>query len=332
MRRRTFLLGCGSVLGGNVAGITLPVAADAQGTTRAVIGFLHSGSLGPSSSNLSAFLRGLSEARTAQGEPATIEYRWAEDRFDQLSSLADELVKRKVSLLAVGGGDVAVLAAKAATTTIPIVFAIGADPVHQGIVASLNRPGGNITGATFLSVEIRPKLVELLRELKPHSKSIAVLANPSRPGFERLVSDVVKPAEAAGLGVVVLNARNEREIDDAFVALRQMTVDGLLLLSDPVYTNRRVQIANLQNTFRIPTISWRDVVLAGGLIGYGARTEDTYFHAGAYAARVLKGEKPADLPVIQPTKFELIVNMKAARELGIAVPPALLARADEVIE
>jgi putative ABC transport system substrate-binding protein len=281
---------------------------------------------------VSAFRRRLGEAGFIEGETVTIDYRWAEDRFDRLPTLASELVRRNVALIGVGGGDVAALAAKSATSTIPIVFAIGADPVQQGLVASLNHPGGNVTGATFLSVEVRPKMVELMRELIPQTKTIAVLGNPNRPGFERLVNDVVRPAATAGLKVRILKAGSEREIEEAFATFRQAPVDGLLMLSDPVYTNRRDQVVRLQRSSKIPTISTREIVTAGGLIGYGASIPDAYAQAGAYAARILRGEKPADLPVLQPTKFELVINLKTAKALGVTVPPTLLARADEVIE
>jgi putative ABC transport system substrate-binding protein len=325
MRRRNFI----GLLGGAVA---WPAASHAQQTSRPTIGFLHGGSPAPNSHTLTEFRRGLHEFGFVEGESVTLDYRWAEDRFDRLPALARELVQRKVSLIAVGGGDVAAIAAKSATAAIPIVFAIGADPVQQGIVASLNRPGGNVTGATFLSVEVRPKMVELIRELRPQTRTIAVMANPHRPGFEQSVREVVVPAEASGLTARVLKAGSEREIEDAFAALRLTPVDGLLILSDPVYTNRRNLFAQLQLSINVPTISWRDMVLAGGLIGYGARIEDSYYQAGAYAGRLLKGEKPSDLPVLQPTRFELIINLKTAKALGITVPPTLLARADEVIE
>src|SRR5262245_5215290 len=326
MKRREFI----TLLGGAAA---WPLAARAQRSAMPVIGFLHSGSAGPSSTNLAQFRRGLTETGFLEGNSVIIDYRWAEDRFDRLPALATELVGRNVSLIGVGGGDIAALAAKSATTTIPIVFAIGADPVQQGIVASLNRPSGNITGATFLAVEIRPKMVELIRELIPQGKKIAVVGNPNRPGFEELVKDVVKPAEAAGLDVLVLKAGNEREIESVFSSLKQARIDGLLVLSDPVYTNRRDQVSRLLTSYKIPAIfGSRESVIAGGLMSYGASIEDAYRHAGVYAGRILKGEKPADLPVIQPTKFELVINLKTAKALGLTVPHSLLSRADELID
>jgi putative ABC transport system substrate-binding protein len=317
MRRRDFITLVSSVA-------TWPFVARAQRLAMPVIGFLHSGS---AATNLAQFQRGLSETGFVEGKTVIIDYHWAEDRFDRLPALATELVGRNVSLIGVGGGDVAALAAKSATTTIPIVFAIGADPVQQGIVASLNRPGGNITGATFLAVEIRPKMVELIRELIPHGKKIAVVGNPNRPGFEELVKNVVKPAEAAGLDVLVLKAGN------VFSSLKQAQIDGLLVLSDPVYTNRRDQVSRLLTSYKIPAIfGSRESVIAGGLMSYGASIQDAYRQAGVYAGRILKGEKPADLPVIQPTKFELVINLKTAKALGLTVPHSLLSRADELID
>ena len=317
MRRRDFITLVSSVA-------TWPFVARAQRLAMPVIGFLHSGS---AATNLAQFQRGLSETGFVEGKTVIIDYHWAEDRFDRLPALATELVGRNVSLIGVGGGDVAALAAKSATTTIPIVFAIGADPVQQGIVASLNRPGGNITGATFLAVEIRPKMVELIRELIPHGKKIAVVGNPNRPGFEELVKNVVKPAEAAGLDVLVLKAGN------VFSSLKQARIDGLLVLSDPVYTNRRDQVSRLLTSYKIPAIfGSRESVIAGGLMSYGASIQDAYRQAGVYAGRILKGEKPADLPVIQPTKFELVINLKTAKALGLTVPHSLLSRADELID
>jgi putative tryptophan/tyrosine transport system substrate-binding protein len=330
MRRREFI----TLLGGAAAG--WPLAASAQQPGMPVVGYLHSGSPDPSSSYwpaLTAFRRGLGDAGFVEGRNLSIEYRWAEDRFDRLPALADELVKRPVALIFVGGGDVAALAAKRATTTIPIVFAIGADPVRQGLVASLGRPGGNITGITFLSVELRPKMLELMKELLPKAASVGVLGNPNRPAFDQLVDEVLKPAQAMGLGVHVLRATNEREINAAFASLDSVPVDALLLLSDPVYGNRRNQIVELAHTYKVPTIYYsREYVLAGGLVSYGASIQDAYQQAGIYCGRILNGEKAADLPVMQPTKFELVINLKTAKALGLEIPPTLLARADEVIE
>jgi putative ABC transport system substrate-binding protein len=326
MRRRDFI----KVMTVSVG--TWPLVVRAQKRSKPTIGFLHSASPEPWAIMLNEFRRGLGDSGFNEGDTVEIIYRWAEDRFDRLPTFANDLVQQGVSLIAVGGGDIAALAAKSATTTIPIVFAIGADPVQQGIVASLNHPGGNITGTTFSAVEIRPKLVELLRELIPQAKKIVVLGNPNRPGFERLLNDVVTPAEAAGLDVRVLRAGNEREIDNAFSTLNH-NVDGILVLSDPVYANRRDQLSSLLMQHKIPSIfSARENVGAGGLISYGASMEDAYRQAGIYAGRILKGENPGNLPVMRPVKFELVINLKTAKAIGLTVPPALLARADEVIE
>jgi putative ABC transport system substrate-binding protein len=283
MRRRDFI----KVMTVSVG--TWPLVVRAQKRSKPTIGFLHSASPEPWAIMLNEFRRGLGDSGFNEGDTVEIIYRWAEDRFDRLPTFANDLVQQGVSLIAVGGGDIAALAAKSATTTIPIVFAIGADPVQQGIVASLNHPGGNITGTTFSAVEIRPKLVELLRELIPQAKKIVVLGNPNRPGFERLLNDVVTPAEAAGLDVRVLRAGNEREIDNAFSTLNH-NVDGILVLSDPVYANRRDQLSSLLMQHKIPSIfSARENVGAGGLISYGASMEDAYRQAGIYAGRILKG-------------------------------------------
>jgi putative tryptophan/tyrosine transport system substrate-binding protein len=233
----------------------------------------------------------------------------------------------------VGGGDVSVLAAKSATATIPIVFAIGADPARIGIVDSFNLPGGNITGVSFLSVQIRPKMVELIKELLPNATTIAVLENPHRPHFQQSSSEVTQSAQSAGLQVEVVQASSAREIDAAFLRLQHMRVDALLVMSDPAFINRSTQIVELLTAYRLPSIlATRDFVRAGGLLSYGASLDDSYHDAGVYAGRILVGEKPATMPVKQPTKFELSINLKTAKSLGIVVPAALLARADEVIE
>ena len=264
------------------------------------------------------------------GQNISLEYRWAEDNFDRLPSLAKSLVERQVDVIAAAGGDVAVLAAKAATSAIPIVFAVGDDPVQQGIVASLNRPGGNLTGITFLAVELRPKMVEFLRELLPNAKTIAILANPNRSHFKERVTEVQRALSNAGLGARLIKAGNESEIEKTLSEMDQ--VDSVLILSDPVYTSRSSQIARILLARKMPSVSQREIVVAGGLLGYGANIEEAYRQAGAYSGRILKGEKPSDLPVLQPTRFELAINLKTARVLGITVPATLLARADEVIE
>jgi putative ABC transport system substrate-binding protein len=282
---------------------------------------------------MGAFRRCLGESGFIDGKNVTIDFRWAEDRFERLPVLASDLVKHNVSLIFAGGGDVAALAAKKATSKIPIVFAIGADPVKQGIVTSFNRPGGNVTGVTFLRVGLRPKTLELLRELIPKATTIAVLANPDRPNFQALLSEVVKPAQSFGLNVHVLKANSKHEIDSAFSGLHQTRIDALMVLSDPVFFNRADQIARLEMEYKIPAIhSSREAVVAGSLMSYGASIEDAYCQAGSYAGRILKGDKPGDLPIMQAAKFELAINLKTAKALGITIPPSVLARADEVIE
>jgi putative ABC transport system substrate-binding protein len=329
-RRREFI----GLLGGAAA--TLPLAARAHQAAVPVLGLLHSGSPDPNSSYwpaLAAFRQGLGDTGFVEGRNILIEYRWAEDRFERLPMLAADLVKRAVSLIFVGGGDVAALAAKAATATIPIVFAIGADPVQRGLVVSLSRPGGNITGATFLAVELRPKMLEIMRELVPKAATIGVLGNPNRPAFEQLVEEVVRPARAMGFQVHVFKAGSDREIGVALAELEHTRVDGVLVLSDPVYLNKRDQIADGMRFYRLPAIhSSREYVVAGGLASYGASIQDSYRQAGNYCGRILKGEKPVDLPIMLPTKFELVIDLKTASALGIEVSPTLLARADEVIE
>ncbi len=325
MRRREFII----LLGGAV----WPLAARAQQQRMLLIGWLHSGSPGPHSSSLDAFRRGLAETGFIEGGNLALDYRWAEDGFDRLPRLARDLVQRNVTLIFAGGGDVTALAAKSATATIPIVFAIGADPVRHGIVASFNRPGGNITGVSFLAVAIRPKMLELLQELLPKAATVAVIANPNRPDFGRAVNELLASAQALGLAAQLFKAGNEHEIASAFAAVVHERIDAVLMLSDPVYTSRRDLIVSLETSYAIPTIhSSREHVVAGGLISYGASVADAYRQAGVYAGRILRGARPTDLPVIQSTKFELVINLKTAKTLGLELPPTLLARADEVIE
>jgi putative ABC transport system substrate-binding protein len=320
-----------TLLGSAAAG--WPIAALAQQAAMPVIGFLHSGSPAPFAPMVATFRQGLAEGGFVEARNVNLEYRWAEDQFERLPTLANDLVGRKVSIIVVGGGDVAALAAKAATRTIPIVFAIGADPVRRGLVTSLSRPSGNITGVTFLSVEIRPKMLELIREVSPKVRKVAVLGNPNRVDFDRSVNEVLEPARSIGLEAHIVKAGNEQEIEAAFATFDGGRVDAIVVLSDPVYTNRRDQIVRLERSSNIPTIySNREFVIAGGLMSYGTNIGDAWREAGLYASRILNGEKPFELPVRQPTKFELVVNLKSARAVGLEIPPTLLARADEVIE
>jgi putative tryptophan/tyrosine transport system substrate-binding protein len=324
VRRREFI----TLLGGAA---TWPLAASAQQPAMPVIGYLHSASPEPYSSMMAAFRHGLAEAGYVDGQNVTIDYRWAEGQFDHLPALAAELVAHRPAVLVAAGGDVSAVAAKAATTTVPIVFTIGADPVKSGLVASLNRPSGNLTGVTFFTITLGPKRLEMLRELQPKAGKIAVLVNPKSLNPD--AKEVQEAARALGQSVHVLDAASEGELDTAFRSLAQERDDALIVVSNPLFTSRREQIVTLANYQRIPAIyPLREYVTSGGLVSYGASIKDAYRQSGVYAGRLLKGAKPADLPVMQPTKFELVINLKTAKALGIAVPPTLLARADEVIE
>ena len=261
-----------------------------------------------------------------------IEYRWAEGQYDQLPALAADLVDRKVAVIATSGGDVSALAAKNATTSIPIVFLGGGDPVEQGLVASLARPGGNLTGVTLLAVELWGKRVELLSEFVPEVRVLAQLVNPKWPGAELAIGAVQEGVRAKGLVHRSLKASTESDIDAAFASLSDVQA-GALLVGDPSFLSRREQIVALAARYKVPTIyDWREYVAAGGLISYGTSLTDTYRNVGTYVGKILKGAKPADLPVQQPTTFELVVNLNTAKALGLTVPPSILARADEVIE
>jgi putative tryptophan/tyrosine transport system substrate-binding protein len=324
--RREFI----TLLGGGAAA-AWPLAARAQQPRVPVIGYLHSASPEPYSSMMAAFRHGLAEAGYVDGQNVTIDYRWAEGQFDRLPALAAELVAHRSAVLVAGGGDVSAVAAKAATTTVPIVFTIGADPVGSGLVSNLSRPSGNLTGVTFFTITLGPKRLELLRELLPKAGKIAMLVNPKSLNPD--AKEVQEAARALGQSVHVLDAASEGELDTAFRSLAQERDDALIVVSNPLFTSRREQIVTLANYQRIPAIyPLGEYVASGGLVSYGASIKDAYRQSGVYAGRLLKGAKPADLPVMQPTKFELVINLKTAKALGIAVPPTLLARADEVIE
>jgi putative tryptophan/tyrosine transport system substrate-binding protein len=297
-----------------------------------VIGWLNSNSPGPSAPFVDAFHRGLSEAGYVVGQNAAIEYGWAEGRHDRLPALAADLVGRRVDVIVAGGG-VAALAAKNATSTIPIVFATGGDPVESGLVASLARPGGNLTGVGMMFTELMPKLLELLSELVPQARVIALLVNPKNSLAEGMIRDVQKAANAKGVQLPILKAGTENEIDAAFATLVQMQASGLVVGTDALFGIRREQLVALVSRHGVPTIFWRrEFAAEGGLISYGSSLTGTLRQVGVYAGRILKGAKPADLPVQQPTTFELVVNLKTAKALGLTVPPSILARADEVIE
>jgi putative ABC transport system substrate-binding protein len=325
MRRRELLL----LLGG---AMTAPRALRAQQKATPVIGLL--GSIGPIAPQVAAFLQGLSQTGYVEGQNVTIEYRWAEGSYDRLPALAADLVGRNVDLIVATGGDVSALAAKSATSTIPIVFtAIGRDPVGLGLVASLARPGGNVTGFVGLTIELNPKRVELFSELVPQASLIALLVNPNNPTTERVVRDVQEAARAKGVQLEVLKSGTEGEIDAAFASLVQLHAAGLVVAGDAFFTSRRDQLAVLASRHAVPAIyNSREFAVAGGLISYGTSLAGIWRQAGIYAGKILKGAKPADLPVEQPTTFELVVNLKTAKALGLTVPHSILARADEVIE
>ena len=327
MRRRKFV----ALLGGVVA--AWPFAARAQQKAMPVIGVLYAGprsaSFGPF---MDAFRQGLSEAGYVEGQNLAIEYRWAEDDYDRLPSLATELVGRKVDLI-VASSPPSARAAKSATSTIPIVFRGGADPVADGLVASLAHPGGNLTGVSFAPNELTTKRLELLSELVPQAGLIALLVNPNSANAERVIRDVQEAARTKGLQLHVLKASNESEVDTAFASLVQLHADALVVGADPFLSTRRERLVALASRHAVPAIyAWREFAASGGLISYGSSLTAAFRLVGAYAGKVLKGAKPADLPVEMPTKFELVINLKTAKALGLDVPPALVARADEVIE
>jgi putative ABC transport system substrate-binding protein len=309
-----------------------PLAAHAQQKAMPVIGFLSSLSPGPSAPFTAAFLEGLSETGYVDGKNVAIEYRWAEENYDRLPALAADLVGHKVDVIVTVGGGVVALAAKNATSTIPIVFS-GGDPVALGLVASFARPGGNLTGFSILTGELSPKRLALLSELVPQAKVIALLVNPNSPIAKRIIGDVQEAARAKGVQLSVLNASTEGEIAAAFAALVQLQAGALVVGNDPFFNNRREHLVALASRHAVPAIyEWREFAVAGGLISYGTSLTSIYRQHGGYTGKILKGAKPGDLPVQQPTTFELVVNLKTAAALGLTVPQSLLARADEVIE
>jgi ABC-type uncharacterized transport system substrate-binding protein len=326
MKRRDFIM----LLGGAAA---WPLAARAQQPAMPVIGFLDPRSPDAMADRLRAFRQGLKEAGLVEGDNVAIEYRWAEGQYDRLPALAAELVRRQVAVI-VASPTVSALVAKSATATIPIVFTVGDDAVKLGLVSSLARPGGNLTGVNFFGAEVVSKRLELLRELIPGVGRLAVLVNPSNATIsETTVREVEAAARGMGVQVQVFNAGTSREIDAAFANLVRERSDAVFVSGDAFLTGRRVQLANLAARYLIPSsFSQREVTEVGGLMSYGANVRDTYRQAGVYAGRILKGAKPADLPVVQSSKFELVINAQTARMLGLTVPDKLLALADEVIE
>jgi len=326
MRRREFIAG--------VAGLAAswPLVAPAQPSAMPVIGFLGSRASGEDPQLLTSLRLGLKEAGFVEGQNVAIEYRFSENQYDRLPTLAADLVQRQVALIAANGP--AALAAKAATSTIPIVFTVGFDPVEVGLVASLNRPGGNITGVSVLDVQLGPKRLELLKELVPKATTIAVLVNPTDPVRAANISRAVQTA-AGALGVQsnVLQASSERDFDAVFASLHQMRADGLVIGGEPFFNSRGEQLGALTARHKVPTIfQFREFTAGGGLASYGASLTDSYRQVGIYAARILKGERPSDLPIVQSSKFELVINLKTAKALGLTVPAKLLFTADEVIE
>jgi putative tryptophan/tyrosine transport system substrate-binding protein len=326
MRRREFI----TLLGGAAA---WPGVARAQQPAMPVVGYLHSSSPETNVNYVAAFRKGLSEAGFVEGQNVAIEFRWAGGQASRLPELAADLVRRRVTVITTPANTPAALAAKAATTSIPIVFAIGGDPVVLGLVTSLNRPGSNATGVSFQTVELVTKRLGLLRELAPHATHFVALVNPNTAFTEVVVKDLQASARALGLSVEILDAGTSGEIDAAFVHLTQKPGSALLLSPDAFFTSRRAQIVTLAARHALPTVyNQREFAEIGGLVSYGPSFPDVYQQTGIYVGRVLKGEKPADLPVVQPTKFELVVNLNTAKALGLSVPQTLLALADEVIE
>ena len=314
--------------------IAWPLAARAQQKAMPVVGFLSTGnaSPGPVAPLVAAFRQGLSETGYVEGQNVTIEYRWAEGHYDRLPALAADLVGRKVDVIVSTGGTPTALAAKNATSTIPIVFRAGTDPVGDGLVASLARPGGNLTGVSMIIDELTPKRLELLSELVPQAKVIALLVNPKNPATENVMRDVQEAARVKGLQLPILKANSESEIDAAFATLVQLQAGALVVAADPFLTSRREQLVALATRHAVPAIyAWREFAEAGGLISYGSSLTTAFRQLGNYAGKILKGAKPADLPVQQPTRFELVINLKTAKALRLTIPQSLLLRADDVI-
>ena len=327
MRRRDFI----TLLAGAAA--AWPRPARAQRASIPIIGFLSTRSPGEAASETAAFRQGLKEIGIVEGENMTLEFRWANLEYARLPALAAELLRNRVTVIAAVGGIHSGLAVKAATSTIPVVFVSAGDPVGFGLVPSLSRPGGNITGISMVTVALAPKRLELLHESVPSSGAIAMLVNPTSPYFGPETKDVQAAARALGREVRVFNARAERDIDTAFATLVQQRATAVLVSGDPFFDSQRDRLVALAARHAVPAIyQWREFTTIGGLMSYGSSITDAYRQAGVYTGRILKGAKPADLPVIQPTKYELVINLKTAKVLGLRIPPSLLVRADEIIE
>jgi len=325
-KRREFI----TLVGGAVA---WPIAARAQQSVMPVIGFLSANRSDAFPNYIAAFHEGLAEGGFVEGKNVAIEFRFAEQRLERLPALAMDLVRRKVAVILTSGGDVPAMVAKGVTSTIPVVFLTGFDPVKSGLVASLNRPGGNLTGATVIAGQLVAKRLELLRELVPAARIVGVLANPNNPNADGDMAEAQTAGRALGQEIHVLLAEREQEVDAAFTTLALLKADALVLDADPLFANLRGKIIALVERRALPTVYYsREYADAGGLISYGASFTGLYRQGGIYVGRILKGAKPAELPVVQPTKFDLIINRKTAKALGLEVPPSLLALADEVIE
>ena len=327
MRRREFV----TLLGGTA--VAWPLAAHAQQPTMPVIGFLSGTTSAPFAHLVAAYRQGLREIGYVEGRNAAIEFRWAEGQYDRLPEMAVDLVRRKVAVITATGGDSAALAAKAATTIIPIVFTAGTDPVKSGLVASFNRPGGNATGVYILTAMMEGKRLGLLRELVPAVARIAVLVNPTYRGADAQLKELEETAQTLGLQTQVLHANTELDLDTTFATLAQLRVGALQVCADPFFNSQRDHIVALAARYAIPAIyEQREFALVGGLASYGTSLTDAYRQLGIFTGRVLGGDKPADLPVMQSTKYEFIINLKTAKALGLEISPTLSARADEVLE
>ena len=324
MRRRELLFLAG-------IGLTIPLAVGAESLPR--IGFLHTAAPGEASPQVREFQEGLGEAGYVEGKNVTVEYRWAENNYDRLRGLAADLVDHKVDLIIAGGAPPSALAAKNATSTIPILFTNGADPIKLGLVASLAHPGGNVTGVTFIGFALTAKRLSLITELVPHARKIALLVNPDNVEPDEVIHDAQDAANTRGVQLDVLRMKGSAEIEAAFASFSKEHVGALVVSPDSSFSARRKKLVGLASRYGVPAIyDWSGFVEAGGLMSYGASVPAAYRQLGGYAGRILKGAKPADLPVMQPTSFELVINMNAAKALGLTVPATLLARADKVIE
>lgn len=330
MKRREFITGFGAVASSSFLSMS---AAPAQQAAMPVIGYLSSRSPGESAAVVSAFRQGLGESGYVVGQNVTIEYRWAEGNYDRLPALAAELVDLRVAAILAAGGPPSALAAKKATSKIPIIFSAADDPVGLGLVDSLSRPGGNITGMSVFNSALGAKRLGLLHELVPSANKIAYLTNPANPSVQLEVNAVQEAAKTFGIDLQILNASNDPEIEAAFARLAELNAGAVIVAGEPFLDSRRAEIVELAARRAVPaSYSWRENVAMGGLLSYGTSINESYRNSGIYCGRILKGEKPANLPVMQPTKFELMINLQTAKALGLTIPPALLTGADEVIE